>query len=142
MKFDPNMSLTGMVVVMQKTILQLTERVEALERKAAARPPRPPKPPSLTRAARITIEDAKVNLTPEGRDRLTLAMICQSVARAHELTVKDIRGPRKDRAATMARKEACKLMRAEGFSLQHIGSYMGNRNHTTIMHHAGERGRK
>ena len=126
MILDPKISLTAMVVQMQKTILQLTARVEALE--------------AIPRAKVTT---ARVTVRPSGdvEERLSMAMICEAVARVHNIGMADIRGPRKDKAASDARKEFCRLTIEAGHTSAKIAAYI-RRDHTSVLYLAGRLGRR
>lgn len=121
MIMDPKISLTAMVVQMQKTILQLTARVEALEAI----------PKAKVATARITVKPSG-----EVQERLSMAMICEAVGRVHNIGMADIRGPRRDRLAVDARKEFCRLSFEAGHSSTVIGRYI-RRDHTSVLYLAG-----
>lgn len=137
MKHDTTVSLTALYVQMQKTILQLTERVEALERDRK----------KATGAVFKARPRVKANMPapdqPESvRDRLTMALICEKVATTHEVRVSDIRGPSRLKHIVAARKEACRLMLAEGFSSPMVGRFLGKRDHTSVLYLAGRLGKE
>jgi hypothetical protein len=62
-------------------------------------------------------------------------MICQQIAHRHGLTVADMRGPRRDHHAAHARHEVMwALMKTGRWSTTQIGRYLGDRDHTTVIH--------
>lgn len=67
------------------------------------------------------------------RKGLTVQAIVRAVARYHDLTVADLRGPGKARAVAWPRQEAMFLAREAGFALTVIGRELGGRDHTTII---------
>ena len=65
----------------------------------------------------------------------TIAMIAINVAKAHRVTVQELRGPTRKQGVVKARSVAVYLARElTAQSLQQIGRYFGNRDHTTILH--------
>ena len=126
MILDPALSLTAMVVQMQKTILQLSARVEALEAIPKAK-----------------VTTARVTVRPSGEveERRSMAMICEAVARVHGMGMVGIRGPSRRKTETDARKEFCRLAVEAGHSTTAIGRYI-YRDHTTVLHLAGRLSRR
>lgn len=129
MKHDPTVSLTAMFVQMQKTILQMTERIEALERALCAAQER--EAPTLTEAQQAM-----------QRERQTMAMICEQVATEYGVKLSDIRGRRRIAVLNEIRGEACRRMLDRGFSSPRIGRYLCDRHHTTVLHLAGRLGKE
>ena len=82
------------------------------------------------------IADLQWRLTSRDEGKATLAEMARIIARRHRLKLADIRGPRRIRALTLARKEFCTEACGAGFTLEQIGEYL-NRDHTTISHLAG-----
>ena len=82
------------------------------------------------------IADLQWRLTSRDEGKVTMAEMARIIARRHRLKLADIRGPRRIRALTLARKEFCTEACDAGFTLEHIGEYL-NRDHTTISHLAG-----
>ena len=67
--------------------------------------------------------------------RLTLAQITTQVARYFDIPTADLRGRSRRRAVATARSVTMYLARETGqYSLQTIGKYLGNRDHTTVLH--------
>jgi hypothetical protein len=65
----------------------------------------------------------------------SMKAILADVAHRHELTVADLKGPARARWASRPRQEAMWLMKQAGrFSLTQIGSYLGGRDHTAVLH--------
>lgn len=122
MKHDPDLSLTAMFVQMQKTILQLSARVEALE--AANR--------ALCLKA-MDVDSVRITPGPSARERLTMALICEKVATAHGVTIDQMKAKRGPDVIAEARAEFCRLACGRGFSTTAVGRFLGGRDHTTIM---------
>lgn len=118
MRHDPDLRRTAMFVQMQKTILQLSSRVEALERQSIAQ------------------EDAQavVPTGPELRAKLSMALMCENVAVVHGVSIAEMKAKFGPRRMVEARKVFCRMARNEGFSLARIGRFLGGRDHTTILH--------
>lgn len=65
----------------------------------------------------------------------TMAMICAEVARKHDLRMSDIKGPRRRAAFVGARQEVMyRCYHEMQTTLPQIGRFLGNRDHTTILH--------
>jgi chromosomal replication initiation ATPase DnaA len=117
-KHDGNLSLTAIVVQMQRTILQLSARVEALEARERLR-------------IAATIPQV-VKRNPATVDRLTVLSVCEKVGRVHGLSLVEITGERKTNKHVEARQEIVRICREHGISYPRIGEAM-NRDHTSIM---------
>ena len=81
--------------------------------------------------------DATQHLLAERRNtrRPSLSLIAKTTAKHFGVSVADLRGPSRRRAIVAARNVAMYLARAlTEKSLEHIGSYFGNRDHTTVSH--------
>jgi chromosomal replication initiation ATPase DnaA len=86
----------------------------------------------LVAAAEAPTRSAVVGAS-EAVPRARMAEIAASMAIATELTVADIRGPRRDRAVAWPRQQAMLMMHQAGYSLPMIGRFF-KRDHTTILH--------
>lgn len=65
----------------------------------------------------------------------TMREIAAQVAAKHGLTVSDLKGPRQLRGIAHPRQEAMWRMRRElNKSLPMIGAFLGDRDHTTVLH--------
>jgi chromosomal replication initiation ATPase DnaA len=117
-KHDGNLSLTAIVVQMQRTILQLSARVEALEARERLR-------------IAATIPQV-VKRNPATVDRLTVLSVCEKVGRVHGLSLAEITGKRKTNKHVAARREIVRICREHGISTPRIGEAM-KRDHTSIM---------
>jgi len=93
--------------------------------------PEPVKPARPTVAAGIAI----VRIPPRQSTR-----IIQETAEKYGLEVIDLTGQSRKPRLVAARQEACYLLRLAGYSFPQIGRFLGDRNHTTIIH--GERQHK
>ena len=124
-RHDGNLSLTAIVVQMQKTILQLSARVEALEAANKARP---------------AVEVEKITIRPgeAARARVTMATLCEEVAKAHNVTVADIKGRSKTREFVCARAEFCRLAASRNYTRQQIGTFLDGRDSTSVTYLIGE----
>ena len=89
------------------------------------------KPARPTVAAGIAI----VRIPPRQSTR-----IIQETAEKYQLEVTDITGQSRKPRFVAARQEACYLLRQAGYSYPQIGRFLGDRDHTTIVH--GERKHK
>lgn len=109
------------------------DRITAREpdQKPEPEPVKPVKPTKPTVAAGIAI----VRIPPRQSTR-----IIQETAEKHELEVTDITGQSRKPRFVAARQEACYLLRQAGYSYPQIGRFLGDRDHTTIVH--GERKHK
>lgn len=68
-------------------------------------------------------------------ERVSMAAILALVAVKHDLTVHELRGVGRARRVSRPRQEAMALMHATGlFSLPQIGMFLGDRDHTTVLH--------
>lgn len=56
------------------------------------------------------------------------------VGRMFDVTVEDLRGPRRMQPLCRARFAACAALRERGASYTQIGRWLGGRDHSTIMH--------
>lgn len=66
----------------------------------------------------------------------SLSEIRRAVAPAFGITVEDLRGPKRVRKYTMARRAYCKLARCmTDQSTTAIAKGMGKSDHTTVLHH-------
>lgn len=62
-------------------------------------------------------------------------IILKEVATKHDCLVRDLKSDHRRRALVIARHEACwRLYREADLSLPRIGRFLGNRDHTTILH--------
>lgn len=71
----------------------------------------------------------------------SMAMIAALVATRHSCSVAELRGPARERCIAWPRQEAMWLMRQvltpkgeHRFSLLQIGRFLGDRDHTTVLH--------
>jgi len=92
---------------------------------------KPVKPARPTVAAGIAI----VRIPPRQSTR-----IIQETAAKYEIEVADLTGQSRKTRLVAARQEACYLLRLAGYSYPQIGRFLGDRDHTTIVH--GERQHK
>lgn len=71
---------------------------------------------------------------PEDLDRMAKIVI-KTVAAEYHLKVSDLRGNRRNQTTVLARGVAIYLLRSLlGISFQKMGTYFGNRDHSTIIH--------
>ena len=61
--------------------------------------------------------------------------VLKGVAVEFQLPIAEIVAGRQFKKNVAARREACRRLRAIGYSLGQIGTYMGGLHHTTILHH-------
>lgn len=71
------------------------------------------------------------SLTPTAR---RYVHILYDVAARHDVTLEDLVGHSRSHKFIVARHEACYLLREANYSYPQIGRFLGNRNHTTIVH--------
>jgi hypothetical protein len=109
------------------------DRITAREpdQKPEPEPVKPVKPARPTVAAGIAI----VRIPPRQSTR-----IIQETAEKYQLEVTDLTGQSRKPRLVAARQEACYLLRLAGYSYPQIGRFLGDRDHTTIVH--GERKHK
>ncbi len=62
--------------------------------------------------------------------------IAAEVAAKNMVTVAALRGPDRSRSVAWPRQDAMRRMVDAGFSTPQIGRFLGNRDHTTVMHGA------
>jgi len=60
--------------------------------------------------------------------------IVYDTARKHEISVETLTGLSRKPKIIAARQEACYLLRLAGYSYPQIARFIGNRDHTTVMH--------
>lgn len=73
--------------------------------------------------------------TIEHPDPVNLSEIARQTARYFEISVNDLKGPRRAQPVVFARHVAMYLARElTGEHLQRIGDFFGGRNHTTVLH--------
>jgi len=107
------------------------DRITAREPDQEPEPVKPVKPARPTVAAGIAI----VRIPPRQSTR-----IIQETAEKYGLKVTDLTGQSRKPRLVAARQEACYLLRLAGYSFPQIGRFLGDRDHTTIVH--GERKHK
>jgi chromosomal replication initiator protein len=111
---------------LDRSITDLVHAVEGLARQ----------PTRSNMVSRIDHSCAQRYLTARQRaNGPTLRRIVSKAARAYGLTDVDLKGRSRRRSVATARGVAMYLAwKRGGFSLQQIGKYLGNRDHTTVLH--------
>ena len=107
------------LVSLQKTVIQLSARVEALERIQKAQADKA--------AAKLKIP------VPRKSDTIPMHSIMRRVADAYGVDIGAMKGQGKTRHLTDARECFAKMASREGFSSTQIGKVLGGRDHTTIL---------
>lgn len=92
-------------------------------------------------AAKVTFTRSQLGFAFLPVRLVTMRAVLESVAERHGLTVDDLRGPRRNKAVAHPRQEAMwRIRQIRGddgkpkYSLPQIGIYLGERDHSTIIH--------
>lgn len=64
----------------------------------------------------------------------SMAEIAADICKRHGQTLQALKGPRGKRPVSDARLEFMHLARLANFSTTQIGRFLGNRDHTTVVH--------
>jgi chromosomal replication initiator protein len=86
--------------------------------------------------ASIDLDDVRVFLQVQAHERQpTFRLICGKTAKYFSVTLQQLRGPSRRSLVVRARGVAMWLARnLTGKSLESIGQYFGQRDHTTVLH--------
>ncbi len=68
--------------------------------------------------------------------RVSMIQLCEEVAEANGISVKDIRGASRLRDVAWPRQEFMALAIDAGYSSSQVGWFLGGRNHSTCLHGA------
>lgn len=71
---------------------------------------------------------------------MNVKFICKDACRIHGITHAQLIGLSRKKDCVAARKYVIETMRTRGASLPQIGRVLGNRDHTTILHHVQKMG--
>jgi len=90
---------------------------------------------SQSQSCPITLESAREALGPEPSRPVMISTILDVVARRFNVRVSDIQGKKRAKTFTLPRHVCMFLARQlTSQSLEQIGGYFGNRDHTTVLH--------
>jgi len=85
---------------------------------------------TIEEVARIIGRDHKSK-----REKIKPASVYKAVAREFEVSVKDIKGPRRTAELALARQISMYLLRQElGYKLEKIAELLNRKDHTTVIH--------
>jgi chromosomal replication initiator protein len=91
---------------------------------------------------RITLEMAQrvlLNLNEPKKEGALLETILKIVAKHYDISINDIRSKKRHQDVALARQIAFYMMKKMSYcSLQAIGSYIGGRDHSTVIHAIGK----
>lgn len=73
--------------------------------------------------------------TKSRREKVKLPKILKEVSKAFNVTVKDIKGPRRTKELALARQVAMYILREEfNYKLEQIANFLNRKDHTTVLH--------
>lgn len=87
----------------------------------------------ILRASGLTVEAAAYKAVETPRLK-KMRKICNDVCVANELSLSELRGANRRRHVAWPRQDAMRFLAEAGYSTNEIGRYLGNRDHTTILH--------
>lgn len=69
------------------------------------------------------------------REQIKVPQIIKAVAKSFNVTVKDLKGPRRTKEVALARQVAMYILREEySYKLEEIAKFLNREDHTTVMH--------
>lgn len=69
------------------------------------------------------------------RERVKIPSVLKAVSKSFNITVKDLKGPRRTQEIALARQVAMYIIRDEfGYKLEDVANFLGRSDHTTVLH--------
>lgn len=85
--------------------------------------------------ARRVLLNSGVGSGNNARNAVEMNLVTHAIAEHYNLTVAEIKSKKRDKDTTLARQVTCYLIKKlTPYSLQSIGTYLGGRDHSTVIH--------
>jgi chromosomal replication initiator protein len=86
----------------------------------------------------LTLEEIAHTLGKDAksrREQIKLPQILKIISKEFDVTVKDIKGPRRTKDVALARQVAMFILREEfNYKLEQIANFLNRKDHTTVLH--------